>query len=438
MQASDARLLMERYLAEGGASGHLMHLYDNRGLTFGELKEALSLAADGRLERVTEKLDGLNIVFTYGSDGLKAARSGGDIKAGGMDAAALAAKFQGRGNLKDAFDGAFAVLRDALGSLPASVRSKAFSNGTTWYSAEVVYSKNPNVINYDSDYVVFHASPVFKTGKDGGVSRLEDAPGVALLEKHVERMQQAVTQRSWRVRGPALLRLKQLGDGSVLTRATSAISAAQAAAGCSDADTLGTYLRNVVREEVADLGLEPAAAEAVTARVVGDPGAPRLPDIKRMVPAEQHGAVSTFVKASPALLKRAISPIEKAVHSFSVEVLRGLRSALVGDHDAEVMRLRHEVDAAVKAIQASGNATAMDVLQKQMEKLGSTDDIAAAMEGVVFVFKGNAYKFTGSFAPANQILGLFRYGRGKAQEGGRAELNAALRRLTERYDRVTE
>ena len=32
-------------------------------------------------------------------------------------------------------------------------------------------------------------------------------------------------------------------------------------------------------------------------------------------------------------------------------------------------------------------------------------------EGIVFVYGGNTYKLTGAFAPLNQILGIFKYGR---------------------------
>lgn len=429
MKAPAARLLMERYLAEGGATGHLMHLYDNTELTFGELKEVLSSAAEGRLERVTEKLDGMNLVFTW-DDGLKVARSGGDIKAGGMDAAALAKKFFGRENIEDAFNGAFQVLNDAMNSLPQKVRERVFKAGQMWYSIEVIYSKNPNVINYDSNWVVFHASPVFRARPDGSVVKQDDAPGVDILEKHVNQMQQALTQRSWQVRGPAVLRLKKLSDGSIIQGIMGRISSAMAAANVGDSDTVGDYLRNLMSEEVADLGLPPKAAAAVVTRCLGIVGAPKLTDIKKMVPADQYQNVNDFVKASPALLKRMILPIETAIHDFAIEALRGLHSVLVSSHEAEVQRLRSEVGKAVKAIEASGDATAMDILQKQMQKLGSLENIAAAMEGVVFIYKGNAYKFTGAFAPANQILGLFKYGRGgKKIPAQEAYLRSAVARL---------
>ena len=56
---------------------------------------------------------------------------------------------------------------------------------------------------------------------------------------------------------------------------------------------------------------------------------------------------------------------------------------------------------------------AHDILIKQLQKLKHHDKITTAVEGFVFQYGDQVYKFTGNFAPVNQILGLFRYGRGK-------------------------
>ncbi len=70
-----------------------------------------------------------------------------------------------------------------------------------------------------------------------------------------------------------------------------------------------------------------------------------------------------------------------------------------------------EVDRAIKAIEGSDSEEAMEILKVQMEKLKNLDGISSAAEGFVFDYDGNTYKFTGGFAPMNQILGLFKYGR---------------------------
>ena len=49
---------------------------------------------------------------------------------------------------------------------------------------------------------------------------------------------------------------------------------------------------------------------------------------------------------------------------------------------------------------------------QQLKKLKHHDNINTAVEGFVFQIGDQVYKFTGNFAPINQLLGLFRYGRG--------------------------
>lgn len=430
-------------LAEGGAYGHLMHLYDNRSLTFSELKDVLASAAVGRLEAATEKTDGMNLVFTWDSnaDQLKVARSAGDIKKGGMDAAALSARFAGRpGNVVEAFDTAFKVVEDAARALPDNVRHEVFGDsGDVWYSAEVIYSSSPNVINYDKNYIVFHAHGSFAL-EGGRVVRRSDAPSVGLLERYIDTMQRAVTQRSWQLAAPQVARLQRLDDGTALQAALSAIGTAQSHAGVDDSATVGDYMKALATDEVASLGLPERARDAVVARIVGAPGAPTLNQIKKVVDPAAYAKVNEFVKGSDATMARLIAPIEMAVHRFSVELLRGMRSVMVNDHDAEVMRIRAELTKAIQAIQAAGDARAMQVLGAQLAKLGAMEDVAASAEGVVFQYKGNAYKFTGSFAPVNQIMGMLRFGRGgpKANEGSVRRMRTSMGTLREFICRLLE
>ena len=84
---------------------------------------------------------------------------------------------------------------------------------------------------------------------------------------------------------------------------------------------------------------------------------------------------------------------------------------MIDNTEEEVVRLQGEVSKAISAIESSGDENAMQMLKTQMEKLKSVSNITSPVEGVVFIYKGNAYKFTGSFSAANQILGLFKYGR---------------------------
>ena len=399
----------------GGAAGHLSHLFDNRDLTFAEIKEILEAASEGRLERVSEKLDGMNLVFTWQviAKKLVVARNSGDIMRGGMDANSLAKKFAGRGNVESAFNGAFKVLNDAVSVLDDETAMEVFGpEGDVWYSIEVIYAENPNVINYDSNSVVFHQSPIFEIGDDGRPKPVASHVGVDILAKNIDSMQKAIGLRDWRVRGPALVNLKKISDGTVLSGAISSLNSALNATGLSDANTIGDYLHVLMKSEIEHLSLSDDAKDAVIARTLDEEGAPTLTAIKKMVGKDLVPEVSAIVKNSQKLQKKFILPIEKTIQKFATELLRGLGSTLIDNSDEEVMRLRDQTDRAIKAIESSGNEEAMTVLNAQLEKLESVNDISAAMEGIVFFYKGSAYKFTGAFAAMNQILGLFKYGRG--------------------------
>ena len=51
-------------------------------------------------------------------------------------------------------------------------------------------------------------------------------------------------------------------------------------------------------------------------------------------------------------------------------------------------------------------------LKIQIEKLNAIGGLNAIVpsEGIVFKYKGKIYKFTGAFAPINQILGSIKFG----------------------------
>ena len=400
----------------GGAVGHLAHLYDNRDLTFGEIADILTSAASGKLEKVSEKLDGLNLVFSWdvSTDSLKVARNSGNIKSGGLDAESLASKFEGRGNLSEAFDSAFKVLNGALGSLPQKTKLKVFGpQANRWYSMEIIYAANPNVINYDSNNVVFHGWPVFKV-EDGKVEMTDDdMGGVDLLASYVEKMQNAVEIRGWKVRGPALARMQKLSDDSILNSVLSKIDNELSSVGLDPSSTVRDYIESKIREDVAELNLSTEISDIVVLRCLAEPGSPTLVDIKKKVDKSTYETINEFIKSSPRRLKTYIKPIELAINDFAVELLKGLQSTLIDNTEEEVVRLQGEVSKAISAIESSGDENAMQMLKTQMEKLKSVSNITSPVEGVVFIYKGNAYKFTGSFAAANQILGLFKYGRGK-------------------------
>jgi len=186
----------------------------------------------------------------------------------------------------------------------------------------------------------------------------------------------------------------------------------------------------LMSEYTSELNLSSKAESIVLERAIDSDSAQSINDIKKIVPKENHVEVLSFIKSAEKIKKDLMKPIEVAIQSFAVEVLKGLKSSLIDDSEQEVRRLRAAVTSAIKAIESSGNEIAMQVLQKEMQKLKSAENIESAMEGIVFFYKGQAFKFTGNFAPAHQILGLFKYGRAGVPK---MDVKESIKRISQKW-----
>ena len=106
--------------------------------------------------------------------------------------------------------------------------------------------------------------------------------------------------------------------------------------------------------------------------------------------------------------------MEIAISDFAIEVLRGVKSFFVDEHDDEVQRMQDELQQSIvylKNLQSSGDKKMGELVDKQLAKLGKIENLASSLEGVVFEYPPGSdriYKLTGAFAIANQIIGRAR------------------------------
>jgi hypothetical protein len=108
-----------------------------------------------------------------------------------------------------------------------------------------------------------------------------------------------------------------------------------------------------------------------------------------------------------------LRPIENIITDFSAEILDSESSTLVDDHARVISQLKQDVIdsiAQLKKLADTGDLATEKLLDKQMSKLRSVDNINTSMEGVVFKHPASetTYKMTGTFAMANQIVGHAR------------------------------
>jgi len=417
----------------GGVAGHMDHLYENRDLTFGEMKEILEAAANGELT-AEEKVDGQNLFLSYSipEGKAKGARNKGNLRSGGLDATGLAQKFAGRGNLEKAFTGGFNTFEKAVEALSDEEKERIFGPDTNiWYNAEVMDPGNANVILYDDKTLKIHDVGHFVFDRESGEQSPIPEGTLETLDDAMERMEKKLHKDDFRLARRAMVDIKKIeDDGEALNKAISKINNEMRKEGLSDDSTVVDYMFKRLMNGM-DSDLPPNLREEIINYILKLPGNMGLRALKKGLSPQDLQDLNAIIATSKSLLQQSIEPLELAIHDFTVDLLKGLESVFIADNEKEVMRLKGELATAVREITNVGaeNPEAMAVMQRHLNKIKDFSKITTPVEAVVFDYNGHTYKFAGNFAPLNQILGMFRYGNLKRKTN--ESLNANARVITE-------
>jgi len=109
------------------------------------------------------------------------------------------------------------------------------------------------------------------------------------------------------------------------------------------------------------------------------------------------------------MAKDNIRPFEDIFLGIGADILSFMSSVLTANPDKAIRAMKNQLDKTIKDVRKSGDVKKIAKLKMELQRLkaiGGTDKIVPN-EGIVFVYGGKTFKLTGTFAPLNQILGLF-------------------------------
>ncbi len=112
------------------------------------------------------------------------------------------------------------------------------------------------------------------------------------------------------------------------------------------------------------------------------------------------------------IFKDNIKPFEVLFFDVGAQILKNISGYMAVNPDKAVQKMRKEMNSAMRDLQKPDKIEKLKKLKTQIEKLNAIGGLKAIVpsEGIVFKYKGNVYKFTGAFAPINQILGSIKFG----------------------------
>jgi len=410
-------------LIEGGAYGHMNHPFDDNNLTFSDLKNIVIIGLSGQLNRedkVSEKLDGQNLMISWVDGKLKAARNKGHLKNGGKTApttSGIASMFAGRGNVKKAFVGAMRDLEKSIGSLSDAQKKKIFGNGTKWMNLEVIYPQTANIIDYDVAEIVFHGTTEYdRTGRAKGYSK----ESARMLQGMIQQINQNI-QKIFKISRPNFLNMSKVQNyGAKKSSFLGRLNKLQGQYGLKDTDKLGMYHQSFWQEYIFNAAkqfntsITQSQLVNLTNRWAFFDKSYSIGQIKKDFkdsPKFIDWILKTDKLDHNKMFKQNIKPFEILFFQVGAEILKNMSGFLAVSPDKAVQKIRQDVVKALRDLQKPDNVSKLEKLKIQIEKLEAIGGSSAIVpsEGLVFKYKGNIYKFTGAFAPVNQILGSLKF-----------------------------
>jgi hypothetical protein len=402
--------LNESLLLEGGAYGHMSHPFDDMDLTFGDLKDIITKALNGDLGVVREKTDGQALAISWKNGRLIAARNKGHLQNAGAAAMGIedvASKFAGRGGLTDAYNFAMRDLTAAIGGLSEAQRKKIFNEGQCFMNLEVIWPTSVNVIPYGQALLVFHNTTCYDEkgtaiGADGGAAGI-----LAGMIKQVN----ADVQSKYTIQGPPITEIPKNEDlSSKQGKYISKLKKLQSEFGLKDSDNVADYHQSWWDWWItsnAPIKVDKLTKEALIRRwAFGDKGF-RLNTISNL--ELQKWAIDHDKVNVAKQQKDNIKPFEEIFLGVGADVLEFVGSVLTVHPEKAVRSMKQKFKSVASQVRNGGNPAQIQKLKSELERLnqlGGIDKIVAN-EGLVFFYNGKTYKLTGTFAPLNQILGIF-------------------------------
>ena len=487
----------------GGLAGHMNHVYDNINLSFSGLLDIFTQAASGNLNP-TEKVDGQNLYFTYdvSANVVKFARTPTEASDGGITKEDLNSKFEVKKNkstnpesyqsVVDAFYFGMTAIEMGINSVPDDIlfalfeRSKAadteddtpYDVSSVFINCEIMYSEKRNMIMYDGDFIVFHKFHLLNENLESMSKKELIELDSTLRQKfnklvsEIEKNEQLVAERQWRVVGPQVRQLNNLEDTSFLQDSREKIEKIITRYGMTLDNSFADYVAAGVKEKISSMPFSvnvPDDVLLLLQRAVLNPvdfannpgelggssltagsrkGSNRKKEINGYLGGSSNDAalLSNFLAKgkSFSLMSKILEPFAQITPGLTAPLMQGVQSAFMKDSDKGTRIFKRTVELAIQHLKhlfenADPNDKTINSLkqryEKQMKRLKSVDNISTAMEGVVFEYppmSNQFYKFTGGFAAANQILGYLGWDvKEELTAKATAEINSQASNISE-------
>ena len=450
-------------IEEGGAYGHMQNVHEDYYLKFQDIHNMIEQAFTGGITEMKEKTDGQALSVSYRAGRVIFSRNAGHTKNFGKDALkgtqGVKKFFQGHPNpeIEKAFTLAAKDLERGINTLSSAQKNKLFGDGSRWVAIEIIYPGTTNVIPYfqqDGDskrhLIVLHS---YRQFDENGAAMEGDFDEFGRMMAGMLKQKGMDYGDNFQITSMPMLNIATdpgAADGTTkvvdFTARKMEFQAELANIVNSNTElnmdnTIGDYWVSFMTQFITDVVQKNQfAVDGNTIRKV----AYRLA-YKKLTPAKRPndynsqalskiGDLKNELGVSGAQFRQWLSAFEKGldfnraynqmINPFKVLMLKvgveladNISNLLTLNPSESVQVIKKAIDEVISQVESSGDESSMMKLQDQLDiikKIGGLDKIAPT-EGITFTYTPDGgeqkiYKFTGSFAPINQILGSIKFG----------------------------
>lgn len=415
-------------ITEGGAKGHMSHPFDDNELTFGDLKEMIRRALTGNLHvdgKITEKLDGQALSFSWKNDKVIFARNKGQLANDGAaapDVKALTAMFSDRPeNIRDAFVDAANDLQSAIKGLSDKQKDKMFKEGQRFMAVEVMTPKTQNVIPQDQEMLVFHGLSAYdEEGVETNLDRegndiSSDMKGSARMLAGMIKQINSDVQDRFEIHPPVIVTLPKSKDFEKSQKTYfNKLDKLKKEFKLKDSDQLMMYHQswweNFITKSAKKykVSLSNTVMDGLIKRWAFFDKGYQIKHIRKGL-ADEPKFLEWVLKYDKGdhskQAKENLLKLEIIFLRLGGEVMQNVSGFLAAGGREDIAK---DFQRTAKELAKSSDIKVINKYRLEMGRLDAIGGLDAIVpsEGIVFEYKGGIYKLTGAFAPINQLKGI--------------------------------
>ena len=371
-----------------GLIGHINYPWELYNLTFNDIRTIIIDIVSGNIKNATEKIDGHNLYITVVNDEVFSARNKNDVLNNGINENNLNLKFKDYNeNVKDTFIHGFNAIKNFINNnLSNSVKDNLFKNGNIWYPVEIIYKKNPNVIHYDNNNIIFHSHGIFD--RENAKFIYND-----ILNNYFKN---PLELQKFDISYSKHITLKNLGINSLnkfLSKLDNLINENE----LNYHNSLEEYIMlNVAKNLVLNgINVPENIRHGLIGKIIGKKNSLPLSFYKKRLSMENKNKLKLFLKNSKNIIESIIWPIESLLNEISIKFLKEIDSMFIHDSKSEIERIKEYTNNLLDMVKNVDNKKVL----KSIKKLDINN--LSSVEGIVFLFKNNIIKLNGNFSSIN-------------------------------------